>query len=251
MNPIEINYIFSAGFRCNSTYTLGDFSLRPFSGPFDYLFIDLETVFSLINTKLTDFLNNIVVFNKNKQQSYSINSLNELNTKNVCYMAHNYNNIDLRINTNFLDPTLSGNLYEWDRICIFHHHDILKPDIYNTIKRRIDRFNKIIENHSEKTCLFYITKILTIDNIQDYINNILKLKLMYSINSYIVIIVCADNLENAYYFQDNVLFIIKKVPPYRQQIIMHEGTDNNFNYTPEFNIIKTFFNFQLTPLTEL
>lgn len=55
MDKITINYIFSAGFRCYSPDTLKEFGLRPFSGPFDYLFIDIESVFTLINKKMSFF----------------------------------------------------------------------------------------------------------------------------------------------------------------------------------------------------
>jgi hypothetical protein len=250
MNPIKIRYIFSAGFRCYSPDTLKRFGLRPFSGPFDYLFIDLESVFKLVNLKMSLFLSNILVFNKNKQHTYDLNSLNNLNTKHVCYMAHDYNSLDLLINTNFIDDNLSGNLYEWNSICIFHHHNILNREIYDTIAKRVDRFNNIMEQHYETTCLFHITKILSIYDIQEYMNNIILLKVMYYINSYIIIIVCCDNLEDSYYFKEKVLFIFKKVAPYSTQIELYK-TDNNLDYTMEINIMKNFFNFQLVPISEV
>ena len=130
MDKITINYIFSAGFRCYSPDTLKEFGLRPFSGPFDYLFIDIESVFTLINNKMSHFLDNIVIYNKLKQQNYHIRSLNDLNEKNICYMAHDYNTVDLRINTNFLDDTLSGNIYDWDKICIFRKGKSSLQSIY-------------------------------------------------------------------------------------------------------------------------
>ena len=245
----EIEYIFSAGFRCYSPDTLKTYGLRPFSGPFDYLFIDIDSVFKLINLKMSPFLNDIIVYNKNKQQNYNLSIINDLNEKNVCYMSHDYNNIDLRINVNFLDDKLSGNLYEWDKICIFHHHDICNKEIYDNISKRVDRFNKIMEKHYEKTCLFHITKILTID-IQEYIDNIIRLKLLYSIPCYITIIVCCDNLEDTCYFKCNILFIVKKVAPYSKQIVEGYGTDNNLDYTHEINIMKQIFNFQLVSLSD-
>ena len=251
MSTIEIKYIFSAGFRCNSPDTLKRFGLRPFSGPFDYLFIDIESVFKLIDLKMSPFLHDIVVFNKNKQQNYFLNKLNDLNNKKVCYMSHDYNNIDLRINTNFLDDNLPGNLYDWDKICIFHHHDIIDKNTYEVISKRVDRFNKIMETDYEKTCLFHITKILTIPDIHEYMNSIIRLKLLYSIHSYIIVIACCDNLENTHQFKENCLFIFKKVSPYNNQIKEGQGTDNNLDFTYEINIMKNFFSFNLVSLSEI
>ena len=250
MSKIKIDYIFSAGFRCSSPDTLKMFGLRPFSGPFDYLFIDIETVFKLMRENMKSFMKDIIVFNKLKQITYSIGSINELNKKHICYMAHDYNNINLRINTNFLDDRLSGNIYEWEKICIFHHHDICNKKQYDIISKRVDRFNKIIEKYSEKVCLFHITRILTISDINEYMNNIIRLKLVYSINTYIVIIICCDNLEDAYYFKEHILFIVKKVDPYTIQIST-SGTDNNLNYENELNIMKRFLNFELVKIDEI
>jgi len=251
MAPIEIEYIFSAGFRCYSPDTLKSYGLRPFSGPFDYLFIDIESVFKLINIKMGNFLNNIINYNKNKQLKYNLSTLNELNNKDVCYMRHNYNNIDLRINTNFLDEILAPNLYDWDKICVFLHHDVCNKEISESIRKRVDRFNKIMEFHYDKTCLFHITKILTIPDIQEYMNNMIRLKLLYSIHSYIIIIVCCDTLEDSHYFKENILFIVKKVEPYSTQMTQVHGTDNNLDYGSEINIMKQFFCFKLVSLSEM
>jgi hypothetical protein len=108
-----------------------------------------------------------------------------------------------------------------------------------------------MEQHYEKTCLFHITKILTIPNIEEYMDNMIQLKVLYSIHSYIIVIVCCDNLDDAYYFKEGVLFIVKKVEPYSEQINKGERTDNNLDYTREINIMKQYFNFQLVTLDEL
>lgn len=250
MSPV-IEYMFSAGYRCNSPETLNKFKLRPFSGPFDYLFIDIETTFKLIHGRMELFLKDIIVYNKRKQQKHNIKAIDDLNEKNMCYMVHDYNNTTLQINTNFLDDDLSNDLYKWNKICIFLHHELHIKEQYDAIVRRVNRFNSIIEQHSDKTCLFYITKILTIPDIEEYMNNMIQLKHQYSINSYITIIVCCDNLDNACYFKDNILFIIKKVPPYNIQIESGLKTDNNLDYSYEIYIMNQHFNFKLVPLTEL
>ena len=250
---VDINYIFSAGFRCYSAKGLKDFGLRPFSGPFDYMYIDIETVFKLIHKQLSDFLTNVVMFNKSLNNTYNVSALNELNKKNVCYMAHNYNFHNMQINTNYLDDILSGNLYDWKKICIFNHHDVCNTHGHSIIKRRVDRFNKIIMKSPNTTCLFHITRILTISNIFDYMNDIIHMKQKYGINTYIIIIVCCDNLDNAQYFNDNILFIIKKVATYSLQLKTLD-IDNRcdcLDYNPEFNSMKQVFNFKLIPLSDI
>jgi len=42
-------------------------------------------------------------------------------------MAHNYDNVDLRININYMNTCSSENLYDWKHICVFHHSDIMSP----------------------------------------------------------------------------------------------------------------------------
>ena len=58
---------------------------------------------------------------------------------------HDYNNTNLIINQNYIDKTHS-NIYEWNRICIFHHHDIRGKITYDTIQKRVNRFKDIYEN---------------------------------------------------------------------------------------------------------
>jgi hypothetical protein len=243
---IQIKYMFSAGFRCIAAQNLIKHNLRKCSSPFDYLIIDLETVFRIIHGNFENYLKNIVIFNKNQNLAYEVEALNELQKKDtVCYMGINYNAMDLRINTNYIDETLSENLYEWKKICIFHHHNICDEALCSTLTRRTSRFQKIIEDFSENTCLFYITKIETIEDIDKYMDNIAFLKINYTIKTYLIMIVCCDNLDNTVYFRDSILFIIKKVEPYNIQIHSERKTDNNYDYSYEFDIMRHYFDFQL------
>jgi hypothetical protein len=216
------------------------------------MFIDLETVFKLVYSKMSHFLEDIVVFNKGNQQKHAVAAIDLLNEKNVCYMAHDYTNIDLRINSHFLDPILSGNLYDWANICIFHHHDLCtNPTEMETMRRRVSRFNAIMEEDSAKTCLFHITKINTIANLRDYMSDMIRMKESYSILAYVIVIVCCDNLDHAHYFEKNMLFIIKNVAPYATQIKQGSGSDNEMlNCTREIDVMKTYFHFDLTSFQE-
>lgn len=255
---IEINYVFSIGYRCNSPNILNDFGYRKISGPFDYLFIDIETAFYNIHTKFNIFLKDIVLINKNKKHIelyYSKNKLNKsldnfiFNT-NVSYMKHNYNDINIIVNQNFID-NISNNLYNWNRICNFAHHHIFEKDVYNKLNKRIDIFKELYDKYCKNMCLFYITKIEETTDYIQYKKNIFHLKQKYNINAYIIIIICSDKLNEVYDFENNILYIIKKVPNYIDQYNSIEGTDNNFKFIKEKSIIDMFFNFNLSTYDEI
>ena len=255
MKP-TIHFIFSIGYRCYSPDFLNKFKLRKMSGPFDYLFIDFETSLKIINNNFDDYLHDIILFNQNKQQielfykkntTHINNKFYELLENNIGYMAHNYNNTNLLFNQNYLDDTkLNDNLYNWNTICCFLHHNILNSTIYTSLKKRCDRFKNIINKYNETTALFYITNIINCKSIVEYMDNILKLKKQNNIKCLIIIIINCDNIEdNKYYNEiDKCLFIIKKVENYETQYNKYQ-TDNKLNYEKEFNIISTYFTLNL------
>lgn len=249
---IDINFIFSIGYRCYSPDFLKKYNIRNISGPFDYLFIDIETVFENIYNNFEYFLKDIVLINKknNIANIYYSNSnihnkiIHFKNNLNIGYMRDNYNNLNILFNQNFLNNT-PNNLYNWDRICIFHHHNILEKHIYNKIKQRIQIFKNIYIQKKNKLCLFYITKIIEETNLSLYKKNILLLKQKYNINCYIIIIICSDKHNDSYIFENDILYIIKKVDNYYTQYNTYYGTDNNLDYQNEFSIINKFFNMNL------
>ena len=255
MKPI-INFIFSIGYRCYSPDFLKTFKLRKMSGPFDYLFIDLVTSLQIINNKFDDYLCDIIFFNKNKKtiELFYKKNTNEINPKfyyllenNMGYMAHNYDGLNLLFNQNYLDDnTLNGNLYNWNTICSFHHQNILDNNVYVSIKKRCERFNNVMNKYNETTALFYITKIVNCENIVDYMNKIIEDKQKYGIECFLIIIInCYNTEENTYYNDvDKCLFITKNVEDYKTQYSKY-GTDNNFNYEKEFNIISQHFDLNL------
>ena len=255
MKPI-INFIFSIGYRCYSTEFLIDYNLRKMSSPFDYLFIDFETSLKIINNNFDDYLNDIIIFNKDTQhiELFYKNKTTEINNKfyellqnNVGYMAANYNSRNLLFNQNYLDDNkISDNLYNWNTICSFLHHNILDSNIHTSIKKRCERFNNIINNYNETTTLFHITKIINCENIVDYMHNIIELKTKYGIKCFIIIIINCDNIEDSEYYNevDKCLFIIKKVENYETQYTKYQ-TDNHLNYEKEFNIILKYFTLNL------
>ena len=53
-------------------------------------------------------------------------------------------------------------------------------------------------------CLFYITKIVETENIEQYQKIIYDMKKKYNINFYIIIIICSDKLDDYYIFENDI-----------------------------------------------
>jgi hypothetical protein len=253
-------FIFSVGFRCNSVDFLSDRKLRKFSGPFDYLFVNLESSFKIINNKFQDFLTDIVVIYKKPSHISLIHKKNTFNLNNhfqklmkeddIYYMSQEYNHCGLLINQNYIDndkKELSNNLYKWDNICLFMHHAIQVEDVRNKLQTRCDRFMHVLNKyHSKNIALFFITKIINVINIFDYIQNIKRIKRINNINCWLIIIICSDNIGNCHYFneENKTLIIIKNVDNYETQIKNNNG-DNNYSFNEEYHIILKYFDFNL------
>lgn len=153
----------------------------------------------------------------------------------------------------------TSNMYNWKHICCFNHHKFLKDserdhDLYNTLRKRCERFNYIMSKYPENTALFYMTRIMKYENYVDYVKNIIELKIKYKIPCFMIIIVNCDNVEyndiHEHYDELNkCLFILKKVMDYDTQLKNFEidgclHPSNQF-YVKEFNIIKKYFDFDL------
>lgn len=248
MEKIEIDTIFSAGFRCHSPDLLKSFGLRKKSGPFDYMFIDLQTLFEVIGTGFEDFCSDIVVFNRDKRtcdsyyrkHNYSTDLFTELYDNPIVYMRENLSANNFVINQNYLDTAHSNNLYDWPKICIFAHHDITKKYVYDTFMRRIDRFKAA---NPKRTCLLYISKILTITNLEEHMDSMIQMKKDKGVSMYLIAILCCDRLESSIHFKDNVLFIVRNVGSYDAQLNYGVGTDNNLDWTGDVAVMKEYFTF--------
>ena len=224
---ISIKLITSIGFRCYGPEFLIKYKLRTVSGPFDYVFIDIETALININDGFKNYLTNI------SSSKY----------EKIHYMAHKYPNKKIIINNNFVDIKYN-NIYKWNRILLFYHNDITKSIVASKIKNRISIFKKFTAKYIDYHLLFYITRIKEDLDLNDYIKYIDELRTKYSIETYMVIIVCSSNVNNCYTFRNKVLYIVKKVKDYEYQF-KHYKTDNNLNYDREFTIMSKYFMFDI------
>ncbi len=256
---IEIEYIYSMGHRCNCPDFLVNYNIRNISGPFDYLYIDVETCFDNIQNNFKLFFSDLVsIMKKNNNNLYIHNSNQKINDKlnilvesdNIYYMAQKKTNTNLVINQNYIN-NVSNDLYNWDRICISSHHNLTKTKTYQMINERANIFMNIYNHSPEKMILFHFTKINEDNDLNSYREHIFNLKKKYNIKCYIVIMVHSSVLKETEYFENNILFIIKKVNNYKVQYD-NKGIDNNrLKYKREIKILNKYFKLNLKSYEEI
>lgn len=261
ISRIDVKYIYSCGFRCYSVEFLRKYGMRKISGPFDYMFIDIETVFENIQSNFVKYLSDIVFIHKTSNTMkihYSSSPVNQelvrfFKFPTISYMRINFDQSPMFINQNFV-KNADSNLYNWDRACIFNHHELTTPSVYQTLRNRVEIFKKVYEQQTSHLCLFHITRIIETDDLDAYKDNIHNLMKKYEINCYLIVIVCSDRLAETYSFEGKVLFIVKRVLPYKDQFGAGYGNDNNledFDYNREARLISKFFNLNLKSYEEI
>jgi hypothetical protein len=225
------------------------------------MYVDFESALQIISNRFSDFCNDIVLMdnqNKTLQLIYKKNTTvpdeeySILLKKNMIYMNDDFSWTTLRINQTYTKPfDVSGepldNIYLWPRICIHHHHNLQDGNVLNGMKKRCDRFLKVMDNWQQDCTLFYITQILHGGDIQDEILRLINMKNKYARNEWLIYIMCCDDQEDEDYFLDRCLFIIKKVPSYQDQFL-EKGTDNHvkyLNYDRENELIRQYFDMDL------
>lgn len=268
-----INFVFTTGHRCNSSFFLDTYKLRKMNGPFDNLYVDFESALKLINTNFDDYLNDIILFNKNYKdvRLYYKKNTTEIDKRFyklyennlVCYMAQNYNENNLVFNQNFLDDNddndeeLNHNIHYWNKICSFHHHNILDETIYNQVKNRCERFQRIMKKYSETITLCHVSKLTFCENMEDYVKKIIDMKNKYEIKVFLTMIVNfynnSDKEEDASFYnkEEKCLIIFRKVEDYETQNSKY-GLDNNYlNNDKLFAIMSEYFDFKLIEKSDI
>jgi hypothetical protein len=178
---------------------------------------------------------------------------------NPVYMKQGYSGQLLPINQNYTNPK-SNDIYGWDRVCVFLHHDFRKEDEIEKIRIRISRFNEATAKSPEDALLLYVSKILDDTTVTAEIDRLSGLYGELDKRLNIVSVLCFPHEEESHIMINNMLFIIKKVPGYQEQYETYE-TDNNFewlewgmqglNFDKEFEIIEKYYQFNLTYKEEI
>jgi len=251
-NKLVINCIFSIGHRCTPVYNIKDYNLRKFSGPFDYVIVDLKSAMKIINNNFEDYLNDIVIFCEGTHNRLILGK----NTTDVKEKFSNLTKIRLNdddrqkhvlfFNQNYVDDNIDSNVYNWKTICLFYHHSMAADcNDLSTLKRRCERFQQVNQKYNNTMALFHISGKFNCDNEVDYMNEITIFKKINNINCILIIICCVTNIENKTYYNDvdKCLFIFK-----------HLGVDEDelkLTYKNEIDIIKSYFDFNIIELNEI
>jgi hypothetical protein len=236
--------IISMGRRCVTDFFLEKYKLRNFSGPFSYLLVDFEVAINEINTNFKNYFKDI-----KKVENHNIKYLPHWRMTSTFY----YNNYYLKLD-------IKKDIYSQTNMLIWNHHNILKEK--ETFKRRINRVLDFLKN--DKCILFYIDKIYTKNNIDEYIkylNNFIKNN--FKFNHKILFIIPFDN--NHYnnfnckkYYNNDILYIylikVTKISDLEKQTKIQNITDTktplldvdihdkNINWNLLYQNIKHFFN---------
>lgn len=251
---MEINYVFAIGRRCNATIFLNHYVLRIYSSPFDWTIIDFETSIENIKTNFKKYLNDIVIYRKNKMKRliYSNNEINpffkEMDGLDIGYMALNWNDQTLRLNQNYLPTGRSGNLYTWDRICLFVH-PLVEDEVHrNKVRSRIGNFNMVFDKHHDTTLFFYISEIIEVADIErrkmEFVNIVNKYEMT---NPFFIVLTVGEDIEARVERVGNVWFCTIPVPSYESQF--SAGFDENnlgaLDFDKVYSLLKQTFDINI------
>ena len=144
-NIININNIFSLGFRCNTDEFLSEFlKIRRYSSPFSYMIIDIKTALNFIDNNFLNYTNeNFILPGKD---TYKFNKDNW-----SCKNIHKYS----ILTDDYVD------ILDTEKVCIWNHHNLYDKNIVNSLNRRSLHLLECLDKKSDTTLLFYIEKIQT------------------------------------------------------------------------------------------
>jgi hypothetical protein len=176
-NIVNINNIFSIGFRCNADDFLNLFlKIRKYSSPFSYMVIDIKTALNFIQNNFENY-----TFNK---QNWSCNNI------------HKYS----IITNDYVD------ILDMDKVCIWNHHNLYDENIINSFNRRSLHLLECLSMKPNTLLLFYIEKIQKYGEKDCYFDkNILK---KYNCNFLILIPLLNFNSEPFLFYDDTKVRII-------------------------------------------
>ena len=106
---VNINNIFSIGYRCNTDGFLIHFlKIRKYSSPFSYMIIDIKTALQFIDNKFENYIN--LEYIEPGKDTYTFNRHNWW-----CSHIHKCS----KITGDYVD------ILDMDTVCIWNHHNLL------------------------------------------------------------------------------------------------------------------------------
>ena len=178
----EINYTFSIGSNCDSTFFIRHYNLSKFSGPFDWVYVDFNSALKNIEQKFERYNKDLFYYNPDTDYSemgveeLKLHLINKEYHNQVDYRLENISDIefelhpnknyvkDFYINQHYLPDEITPNLVQWNRSCWFPHHDFKDNEKNNILINKINVFNKVYENQKDNILFVGFNKF---ENIQD------------------------------------------------------------------------------------
>jgi len=190
-NIINIDNIFSIGYRCNSCEFLEKYlNIRKYSSPFSYVVIDINTALNFIDTKFETYVDMKYIRPGNKKYKFN-------NREWTSKFIHS----DSILNDEKSD------ILEMDKICIWCHHNLNDINIKKSFNKRSEHLLFKIHNTPNTCLLFYIEKLQNYDeNIINYFNTDLLKK--YECKFLIIIPLLNFNKDPFLFYEDDKIKII-------------------------------------------
>jgi len=142
-NLVDINSIFSLGFRCNADDFLSHIlKIRKYSSPFSYMIIDIKTALNFIDDKFVSYTNKDLILPGKSTLKFNNNGWS-------CINIHKYSII----------PDDYMDILDLENVCIWNHHNLYEENILYAINRRSSHLLKCLNERPHTTLLLYIEKI--------------------------------------------------------------------------------------------
>jgi len=142
-DKVNINNVFSLGFRCNSDEFLLNFlKIRKYSSPFSYMVIDINTALNFIANNFENYTNKDFI--EPGKNTYTFN-------KHI-WSCNNVHKCSI-IESDYQD------ILDMEKVCIWNHHYLYDENTVKSINRRSFHLLDCLKKFPDRTLLFYIEKI--------------------------------------------------------------------------------------------
>ena len=224
----EINYTYSIGSNCDSTFFIRHYKLSKFSGPFDWVYVDFNSALKNIEQKFERYTKDLFYYNPNVNynnmsiEELKLHLINKEYHNQVDYRLENISDIefelhpnksyvkDFYINQHFLPDEITPNLVQWNKSCWFPHHDFKDKDKNNVLKNKINVFNKVYGDNKDNILFIGFNKFETIQDAYYEIRNITRSYHQSDLKSDLFYIILAPtNTPPEIIKHENVTFFLK------------------------------------------
>ena len=253
----EINYTFSIGSNCDSTFFMRYHKLSKFSGPMDWVYVDFDSALKNIEECFDRYTSDLFYYHPsyayhemgdnqlrthliNKKQYKQVDSRLKDISKNEFQLHPNKTYPkDFYINQNFLPDEVTNNLVKWNHSCWFPHHNFNNIAQNHILQNKISAFNHVYANYKDNILFIGFNKFETIEDAYYEIRKITNKYHQSSLGCDVFYIILAPTNSSPEVFKHgDVTFLLK----HYEGIYQFDESDK----IPEaVNYLKGIYNFNL------